>query len=671
MVAFVVVGALAPATGGASAAGWLAPVNLSLAANDLGIDERGNALAVGIGAGSGGQAMVRAVSRPLGGQWSGSVAVSGSGDSHVGAPQLAVNPRGDAVAVWSAADAPGADQTVRVATRLVGGTWTAPFELGDDAVYQHDYEVAIDAQGNATASWVEFSGSAFVVRAASRPRVGKWSAAVNVTNSSDGNARSLRLAVDPRGNVTAVWLGDAPDPDGPGVVKVVRSKWRTAAGAWSSPADDLSDSGGAQAPQVAVDPQGNATAIWERSDSGSTTVQSARRAAGGGWGPADDVAEGSSPQVAVDPMGNATAVWLSSALSGPVVRTGRRPAAGAWSGPVDLAVSSAAGNVTSPWVAIDPQGNTTAIWGRFSGVQATAQASRREVGASDWGGAVDLAVGPISQVPAAGVDPQGHVTVAWTASPSLGPWSGSSSVFDAVTPELRDPAVPVRGQVGQPVAMSVDPFDAWSAVTTSWEFGDGASASGATANHTYGAPGEHTVTITGVDGAGNTTRTARKITIDPVPIVDYGDPGRVPDPGPPGPKSIVTAPVVSGLQQSHSSWRTQRSARRPRLAVGTSFRFRLDRAASVRLAFSQIAAGRRVNANCVKQTTANRRKRRCDRYLARGTVNLAGKAGANAYAFRGKLGGRSLKPGRYRVEVTAQADGKTSAPTSVRFTIAG
>jgi hypothetical protein len=89
----------------------------------------------------------------------------------------------------------------------------------------------------------------------------------------------------------------------------------------------------------------------------------------------------------------------------------------------------------------------------------------------------------------------------------------------------------------------------------------------------------------------------------------------------------------------------------------------------VRFAFSQIVSGRRVNGRCVTLTKANRGKSRCDRYQTVGTLNIIGKAGANAYTFRGKIRGHALKPGRYRVLVTALANGKTSAAKSMRFTV--
>lgn len=656
------VGMLSTAVGSASAAGWLAPQNVAMSVSDLGFDEHGNAIAVGIGADTGGDPVVRAMVRPFGGQWSASVPVSASGGGDVDPPRVAVDPHGNAVAIWSVFSG-----DVRVSSRPAGGQWSAP-QVISEGTSRSEYDIAIDAQGNATAIWAEFHASADVVRSASRPNgADAWDSPVDVSAAGDGVLSQPRLAVDPQGNVTAVWRGFGPDP-------VVRSKSRTAAGTWSSMVSDLSSgSASVEDPQVAVDAQGTATAVWASSSGGGSgpVVQAARRPAGGAWSAADDLGDGRAPQVAVDPQGNATAVWEWANLSSTVVFSSSRPAAGQWSNPAPMATGDNVGKVGYPWVAADPQGNVTAIWARYDNPNTLlAQTTHHVAASTSWSPTVDLTVGyPITAIPAAGVDPQGHVSVVWSAT--VDPWSGYSSVYDPVAPELRNLTIPATATVGQPVAMSVDPSDALSGVTVSWTFGDGQSASGAAVNHTYNSPGEHTVTVTGVDAMGNTTTTSEKIIVGKV-IVDPEPPKpKSPDPGPgPNPAPTPKAPSVSGLQQTNIRWRTHKVKRGPKLPVGTTFRFKLDRAARVRLSFSQLVTGRRVNGRCVKATKSNRGKPRCDRSQAAGTLNVAGKAGANAVAFSGKISGRALKPGRYRLLVTALADGKTSPARSITFTIA-
>jgi hypothetical protein len=45
------------------------------------------------------------------------------------------------------------------------------------------------------------------------------------------------------------------------------------------------------------------------------------------------------------------------------------------------------------------------------------------------------------------------------------------------------------------------------------------------------------------------------------------------------------------------------------------------------------------------------------------------RAGKNSFHFTGRLNGRRLKPGRYRLVPTPTAGGKTGKPTSLGFRI--
>ncbi len=166
----LVAGLLAIAVSNAAAAGWLAPVTVPLSVSDLGFDNDGNAIAVGVGADAGGDATFRSMFRPFGGQWSTLGPVSGAGDSDVRSPHVAVDPHGNAVAVWSAYSQDAAKYVVRASSRPTGGAWSNPVALSDGGVFDGGQEIAIDAQGNATAIWTEIvPGTGPVVRSASRP----------------------------------------------------------------------------------------------------------------------------------------------------------------------------------------------------------------------------------------------------------------------------------------------------------------------------------------------------------------------------------------------------------------------------------------------------------------------------------------------------------------------
>lgn len=91
-----------------------------------------------------------------------------------------------------------------------------------------------------------------------------------------------------------------------------------------------------------------------------------------------------------------------------------------------------------------------------------------------------------------------------------------SAGYDAAGPQLRSLSVPAAGNARQPLSFSVSPLDVWSAFGgTSWGFGDGNSASGTSATHTFANVGSYQVTLTSADSLGNTTSTSATISIRP------------------------------------------------------------------------------------------------------------------------------------------------------------
>jgi hypothetical protein len=88
------------------------------------------------------------------------------------------------------------------------------------------------------------------------------------------------------------------------------------------------------------------------------------------------------------------------------------------------------------------------------------------------------------------------------------------------------------------------------------------------------------------------------------------------------------------------------------VAVGTQVRYKLSEAATAHFRVQRLKSGRYVR--------------------LRGGFTHAGKVGANRFKFTGRLGGRKLKPGRYRlVQVAVDGAGNKSATRRVRFRIVG
>jgi len=208
-----------------------------------------------------------------------------------------------------------------------------------------------------------------------------------------------------------------------------------------------------------------------------------------------------------------------------------------------------------------------------------------------------------------------------------------------------------------------------------WTFGDGSSASGATAtvSHVYAAPGTYTATLAVTDNEGCSASlvfTGQTAYCSPVATTTVSHTVTVPTPAP-------VPPTLSAVHQSASRWREghalPRISRRRRPPRGTTFSFTLNEQASVRLAFTRAVGGRRLGHRCVTPGTRNRGHARCRRTSTAGVLTFGGHAGVNRVAFEGRLSrARKLRPGRYDLLVTAtDSAGQTSAPRKLSFTIVG
>jgi hypothetical protein len=90
-----------------------------------------------------------------------------------------------------------------------------------------------------------------------------------------------------------------------------------------------------------------------------------------------------------------------------------------------------------------------------------------------------------------------------------------------------------------------------------------------------------------------------------------------------------------------------------RAAKGTTISFSLSEAATVTFKVDRVLPGIRKGARCVAKTARRRRGRACTRYLpVKGTLTQAGTAGANSVPFDARLGGKTLRPGAYRLSAS-------------------
>ena len=180
-----------------------------------------------------------------------------------------------------------------------------------------------------------------------------WGTPVLIETDDAGDASQPLLAVDPSGNVTAVWQ----QFDGSRTHLYANRYTRN--GPWGAPVRVSDGTGDARSHQVLVDPKGKVTVVWQQSNGVGSTVYANRYVAGGPWGAALPLGDGVAPRAAVDPSGNVTVVWRY----GRTIYATRCSAGGPWGTPVCLN-DGLVGNVDfgGPHVVVDPSGNVTAVW---------------------------------------------------------------------------------------------------------------------------------------------------------------------------------------------------------------------------------------------------------------------------------------------------------------------
>ncbi len=135
-----------------------------------------------------------------------------------------------------------------------------------------------------------------------------------------------------------------------------------------------------------------------------------------------------------------------------------------------------------------------------------------------------------------------------------------------------------------------------------------------------------------------------------------------------------TAPSLTGLKLRPATFaaakRGASAARKKRVRVGTTVSYTLSAAATTTFKVQRAVKGKRAGGKCVAAKRANRRKPNCTRYVSlRGSFARAGQAGRNQFRFTGRLRGRKLAAGRYRLAATAQNADGTSRTLRAAFRV--
>jgi hypothetical protein len=254
--------------------------------------------------------------------------------------------------------------SLQLAQRYFGENTTVT-PLSELASGQESPSVAVDDAGNAYVVWADWRDGHSDAYFAYRPAGGSWAANVQVNDDSGtANQKNPDIAVDGNGNAYAVWEDERNGNQD------IYFAYHPAGGSWGGSVRVNDDSGDVwqAAPSVAVDGSGNAYVAWTDKRNGNLDIYFAYRPAGESWGANvrvnDDsgMADQSSPAIAVDGSGNTYAVWWDRRNGDYDIYFAHRPAGESWAANERINDDSGVADQGTPAIVVGDSGNAYAVW---------------------------------------------------------------------------------------------------------------------------------------------------------------------------------------------------------------------------------------------------------------------------------------------------------------------
>ena len=174
-------------------------------------------------------------------------------------PQVAMNASGSAFAVWAQYD--GTFYRIYSKRYISGTGWDAAELIDSDVVNDLGYpQIDVDAAGDAFVVWTRYDGAHYNVYTAKHPAATTWGAAVPIDGDT-GSAGSPQIAVNANGDAFAVWY----QSDGTRYNIWSNRRLVTGTGWGTAELIETDNAGSAYDPQVVVGAN-SAFAVWRQND---------------------------------------------------------------------------------------------------------------------------------------------------------------------------------------------------------------------------------------------------------------------------------------------------------------------------------------------------------------------------------------------------------------------
>jgi len=337
--------------------------------------------------------------------WSGPESLSLMSWGTADYPSVAASESGYAVAVWTYFDVGYCDIYANVYSPGVG--WGVPENIESVDGDCSEPFVAMDDRGNAMAIWYHDDVPTFSPMVCCQFVLGEGWGEPELIESQEYAAMRAKIAMSGPGDAIAVWdQYDGIDSD------LWASHYAVGVG-WDTPVMIESvDTSSPAFVKLAMDDLGNAVAVWVQTDEGYESIYGNRYSADSGWGSAElleTYSDGKAtyPAVACSGTGDAIAVWHMNEGARTDIWANRYVPGSGWSGPT-LIETSDLGSASDPLIAADSGGSYTAIWKQSDGgfLNLIANQYRQGIG---WGSPepIEMMIGDVGDYHAVAMNDEG------------------------------------------------------------------------------------------------------------------------------------------------------------------------------------------------------------------------------------------------------------------------
>jgi hypothetical protein len=232
-----------------------------------------------------------------------------------------MEPAGDAMVVWQQGRLPST--SIWSQRAFAGGGWSGAEIIASSSTTVSDPQIALDSRGNAIAVWEQDDGTGTThknVVWSRRTSTTPWIPAAATLGPNTDDTDAPQIAFAPNGDATAVWFEHALTP--PFFIQLWGNRYSASTNTWEGPAladlANASDEGLIGAPpRLIVDAAGNAFSAWSggQIDSNFCQVTVTRHPKGPTWDTPPlvlgrvDTIPAFQPVLAADGGGNALLVW--------------------------------------------------------------------------------------------------------------------------------------------------------------------------------------------------------------------------------------------------------------------------------------------------------------------------------------------------------------------------